>query len=164
MKTKLGLTIVLVLAMAYVNAQDIKVPTTKDIQKTENDATKQVTSKANLGGLVGQLTSNLSDKAFTSDFLKKKDSFTKSTAGTTDAAGLSSSLQTLQGGLAPTAMDKGWSTVKGKWLKDAKTANSIKSVAGLTQTLESHITPSVFKGEWTKTKPVWESALGTLSK
>lgn len=164
MKTRFGLIIALFLAAACVSAQDIKLPSSKDVQKTTNDASKQVTSQADLGGLVGQLTNNLSDKAFTDEFKKKKDSFSKSVSNTKDAAGLSSSLQTLEKGLAPSTMDAGWGAVKGKWVKDAKTANTVKSVAGLTQTLESHISPSVFKGDWAKAKPVWESALGALAK
>jgi hypothetical protein len=164
MKTKLSLLIALFLAVACVNAQEIKMATSKDLNKATTTATKQVTTKADLGTLVSQLTNNLSDMAFTTDFLKKKDSFTKTASGTTDAAGLSSSLQTLQGGLAPIALDKGWGMAKTKWLKDAKTANDVKSLAGLTQTLESHISPTVFKGTWQKTKPVWESALNTLAK
>jgi len=164
MKTRFYLIMALFLAVAYVSAQEIKVPSSKDVQKTTNEATKQVTSQADLGGLVGQLTNNLSDKAFTNEFKKKKDSFSKSVSNTKDASGLSSSLQTLEKGLAPAAMDAGWGAVKGKWIKDAKTSNTVKSVAGLTQTLESHISPSVFKGDWAKTRPVWESALGALVK
>ncbi|MGA3013934.1 MAG: hypothetical protein ABSD71_07850 [Bacteroidales bacterium] len=164
MNAKITLLIALVLVVGCINAQDIKVPSSKDVNKATATATKQVTSKADLGTLVSQLTNNLSDKAFTSDFLKKKESFTKTTSGTTDAAGLSSSLQTLQGGLVPNALDKGWGMAKTKWLKDAKSANDLKSVAGLTQTLESHISPAVFKSDWQKTKPVWESALNTLAK
>jgi hypothetical protein len=164
MKTRFCLLMSLLLAASLIKAQELTVPKSKDLQKAKSETTKQVTSQANLGGLVGQLTENLSDKAFTDEFKKKKDDFTKSAGNTKDAAGLSSSLQTLQGGLLPTAMDAGWGAVKGKWIKDAKTANTIKTVAGLTQTLESHISPSAFKGDWVKTRPAWESALGSLAK
>jgi hypothetical protein len=51
-----------------------------------------------------------------------------------DPVGLSSALQSLQGGLIPTAMDAGWGSFKGKWIKNAKT------------------------------KPAWEDALSTLAK
>jgi hypothetical protein len=164
MKTRFCLLITLALAASIIRSQDLNVPKSKDLQKAKSETTKQATSQANLGGLVGQLTENISDKAFTDEFKKKKDDFTKSANNTKDAAGLSSSLQTLQGGLLPTAMDAGWGAVKGKWIKDAKSANTIKTVAGLTQTLESHISPSVFKGEWVKARPAWESALGSLTK
>ncbi|MBL7111093.1 MAG: hypothetical protein ISS19_04045 [Bacteroidales bacterium] len=81
-----------------------------------------------------------------------------------DAAGASSTLQSLQGGLVPGALDAGWGKVKDSWIKNAKTANTVKSVASLAGTLESHINDKYFKGSWAKARPAWQAALNTLSK
>ena len=81
-----------------------------------------------------------------------------------DAAGASSALQSLQGGLLPSAMDAGWGKVKDKWIKDAKTAKTVKSVAGVAGTLESNISGKFFKGNWATARPAWEAALSTLAK
>ena len=164
MKTGISFIIAFFLVAGLATAQDLKLPSSKDVQKTTNEVAKQTTPQANLGSLIGQLTNNLLDKSFTSEFKAKKESFTKSLSSTSDASGLSKALQTLQGGLAHTAMDATWSSVKTKWIKDAKTANAIQSVASLTKILESHINQSAFKGSWAQARPVWQSALATLAK
>ena len=150
-----------------VQAQNIKLPATPDVKKVEQSAKTEAvktTEQANIGSLIGQLTGNISDDALTGAFKKDKGDFINKTGSIKDAAGAASALQTLQGGLLPTAMNTGWGTVKDKWLKDAKTASSVKQVAGLTQTLESNVGSKFFKGSWAKARPAWQTALGTLSK
>jgi len=127
MKTRFCLLVSLVLVVSPCQRPGSQSSYSKDVQKTTDNATKQVTSQANLGSLVGQLTNNLSDKAFTGEFKKKKDSFTKSVSGYHRCCRISKSLQTLEGGLAPAAMDAGWGAVKGKWIKDAKSATTGKN-------------------------------------
>jgi len=153
---------------AYVSqAQNIKVPTSSDVKKVEQSVTSEAaktTNQASIGNLIGQLTSNISDNAFTDSFKKTKGDFISKTNNIKDATGASNALQTLQGGLLPTAMDAGWSKVKDKWVKDAKTANTIKGVAGVAGTLESNINDNFFKGTWAKARPAWQAALGALAK
>jgi hypothetical protein len=156
-----------VLLVSCIQAQNIKVPTSTDVKKAEQSAkseTAKVTETANIGSLIGQLTNNISDEALTSSFKKNKGDFISKTNNVKDAAGASSALQTLQGGLLPGAMDAGWGSVKDKWIKDAKTANTVKTVAGLTGTLESNLGDKYFKGTWAKARPAWQTALSTLSK
>lgn len=166
MKTKLFL-ISFILAAFLSQAQDLKLPTSVDTKKAEQSVKAEAaktTGQANIGSLIGQLTSNISDNAFTDSFKKNKGDFISKTNNISDAAGASSALQSLQGGLLPTAMDAGWGSVKGKWLKDAKTANTVKGVAGVAGTLESNISDSFFKGTWAKARPAWQAALGALAK
>jgi len=150
-----------------LQAQNIKLPGNADVKKAEQTVkseTTKVTEQASIGNVIGQLTSNLSDDAFTESFKKGKGDFVSKTNGVKDAAGASSALQTLEAGLLPGAMDAGWGSVKGKWLKDAKTANTVKTVAGLAGTLESNVNDKYFKGSWATARPTWQAALNTLSK
>lgn len=155
MKNKIILLIAFVLAVMIADAQDVSVPSS--VQPGQ-------ASQKGLGALIGQLTDNLSDKAFTSDFLAKKGDFTSSVTNTSDAPGLSNSLQTLEKGLDPSAMDKGWSAIRSRWITDAQSASRIETVAALAQKLESNIDPSYFKGDWAEVKQVWESALGAVAR
>jgi hypothetical protein len=166
MKTKIFF-ISFILSAFLSQAQDLKLPTSIDTKKAEQSVKTEAaktTGQANIGSLIGQLTSNISDNAFTDSFKKNKGDFISKTNNISDAAGASSALQSLQGGLLPTAMDAGWGSVKGKWLKDAKTANTVKSVAGVAGTLESNISDSFFKGTWATARPAWQAALGALAK
>lgn len=150
-----------------VNAQSLKVPSSTDTKKAQTDLNGQassVSNQASIGNLIGELTNNISDDAFTDSFKKEKGDFIKKTNEATDAAGASSALQSLQAGLLPTAMDAGWTKVKSSWLTDAKAANSIKSVAGVTSQLESYVGDKFFKGSWSSARPSWQAALNTLSK
>ena len=161
------LLIVFVLFAFGMQAQDIKVPTSTDVKKTEQNVKTEAaktTSQANIGSLIGQLTSNISDNAFNDKFKKNKSDFISKVDKVSDAAGASSAIQSLQGGLLPTAMDAGWGKVKDKWIKDAKTANTVKSVAGVAGTLESNISSKYFKGSWASARPAWEAALSALAK
>ena len=154
--------------VAYaLQAQTLKVPTKADAGKAQENmktVAGPAANQANIGSLIGQLTDNISDDALTDSFKKNKTGFVKNLANVNDAAGASSALQTLQGGLLPTAMDAGWGKVKDKWLKDTKAANSLKSVAGVTSTLESNIGDKFFKGSWAKARPAWQAGLSALSK
>ncbi len=166
MKTR-TLLVFFVLASFLCHAQNIKLPTTTDVKKVEQNVKTEAaktTDKANIGSLIGQLTSNISDKAFTDSFKKNKGDFISKANNIKDAAGASSALQSLQGGMLPTAMDAGWGAVKTKWVKDAKTANTVKSVASVAGTLESNINQSAFKGTWAQARPAWQAALGALAK
>ncbi len=166
MKTRTFL-LCFIMSAFLIQAQTLKVPTTKDVKKAEQSTKTEVaktTDQASIGSLIGQLTGNISDNSFTDSFKKNKSDFVAKTNTIKDAAGASTALQSLQGGLLPTAMDAGWGSVKGKWLKDAKTANTVKSVAGLTGTLEKNLNPSVFKGSWGQARPAWQAALGALAK
>ncbi|MCX6280351.1 MAG: hypothetical protein NTU51_00125 [Bacteroidetes bacterium] len=166
MKTT-SLLICFVLFAFGIQAQNIKLPTNTDVKKAEQSATTEVgktTSQANIGNLIGQLTNGISDNAFTDSFKKNKTAFVSKVNNVSDAAGASSALQTLQGGLLPTAMDAGWGKVKDKWVKDAKTANTVKTVAGVAGTLESNISGKYFKGSWATARPAWEAALSALAK
>ncbi len=166
MRTTVSL-IFLVLFAFGMQAQNIKVPTTTDVKKAEQSVTTEATkaaSQANIGSLIGQLTNGISDNAFTDSFKKNKTDFVSKVGNVSDAAGASSALQTLEGGLLPTAMDAGWGKVKDKWVKDAKTAKTVKSVAGIAGTLESNISPKYFKGNWATARPAWQAALSTLAK
>jgi hypothetical protein len=145
-------------------SQNLKVPKTDDLKKSGETVQKTTTAPANMGNLLGELTNNISDNAFTEDFKKQKSGFTDKVNKTTDASGLGGSLAMLGGGLKTGAMDAGWGAVKDKFVKDAKSATTIKTVAGLAGQLESHISPSSFKGTWGQARPVWQSALNTLSK
>lgn len=156
-----------VLFACAIQAQTLKVPTKSDAAKAKENLkteTAPVSNQANIGNLLSQLTNNISDDAFTDSFKKNKTGFLSSLGNVGDAAGASKALQTLQGGLLPTAMDSGWGKVKDKWLKDTKAANSVKSVAGVTSTLESNIDDKYFKGNWAKVRPAWQAGLNTLSK
>jgi hypothetical protein len=166
MKTR-TLFICFVLAAFLSHAQDLKLPTSNDVKKAEQSVKTEAaktTSQANIGSLIGQLTGNISDNAFTDKFKKSKGDFITKTNKITDGAGASTALQSLQAGLLPTAMDAGWGKVKDKWVKDAKTANTVKSVAGVAGTLESNINDSFFKGTWAQARPAWQAALGALAK
>jgi uncharacterized protein YidB (DUF937 family) len=156
---------VLVTMCCYgVQAQNIKLPST-DTRKVEQAVkTETGANQASIGSIIGQLTSNISDEAFTDTFKKGKGDFISKTNGVKDAAGASSALQSLEAGLLPTAMDAGWGSVKNKWIKDAKTANTVKTVAGLAGTLESNLSDKYFKGTWATARPAWQTALSTLSK
>lgn len=150
-----------------IQGQTLKVPAKTDVNKAQENVKTgagPAASQANIGSLIGQLTDNISDDALTDSFKKNKTGFVKNLANVKDAAGAASALQTLQGGLLPTAMDAGWGKVKDKWLKDTKAANSIKSVAGVTSTLESNIGDKFFKSNWTKARPAWQAGLSALSK
>jgi hypothetical protein len=156
-----------VLFVCGIQAQTLKVPTKADAAKTQESIkteTNKATSQANIGSLIGQLTNNVSDNALTDTFKKDKAGFVNNLSKVNDAEGASKALQTLQGGLLPTAMDAGWAKVKDKWLKDAKTANSVKSVAGLASTLESNISVKNFKSSWAQARPTWQAGLNALSK
>ncbi len=156
-----------VMSACLVQAQNIKVPTSSDVKKVEQSVTSEAaktTNQVSIGNLIGQLTGNISDNAFTDTFKKNKGDFISKTNNIKDASGASSALQTLQGGLLPTAMDAGWSKVKDKWVKDAKTASTIKGVAGVAGRLESNINDSFFKGTWSQARPAWQAALGALAK
>ncbi|MEI7724133.1 MAG: hypothetical protein WCK09_03465 [Bacteroidota bacterium] len=164
---KLFLFLLTVLLGYGIQAQNIKLPTSTDVKKAEQSAKSEagkVTEQANIGSVISQLTSNISDDALTSSFKKNKGDFISKTNNVKDAAGASSALQSLQGGLLPTAMDAGWGSVKDKWVKDAKTASTVKTVAGLAGTLESNISDKYFKGSWASARPAWQAALSTLSK
>jgi hypothetical protein len=156
-----------ILLITGIHAQNLKVPGSTDVKKAEqsvkNESSK-ATGTTNIGSLIGQLTSNISDEALTGAFKKNKSDFISKTNNVKDAAGASSALQSLQGGLLPTAMNAGWGSVKDKWVKDAKTANTVKSVAGLAGSLESNINSKFFKGNWAQARPAWQTALNTLSK
>lgn len=157
----------LVLFSLGIQAQSLKTPTTTEVKKADQSVqTGAVTTanQASIGSLIGQMTNNISDDAFTDSFKKDKSDFIKKADNIQDPAGASSALQTLQDGLLPTALNAGWGAVKGKWLQDSKSAKTIQDVAGLTGTLESNINPKVFKGEWAKVRPGWQTALKTLSK
>jgi hypothetical protein len=150
-----------------MQAQNIKVPTSSDVKKTEQSVkteASKISSQAGIGSLIGQLTSNISDNAFTDSFKKNKGDFISKVNNVIDASGASSALQSLQGGLLPSAMDAGWGKVKDKWVKNAKTAKTLKSVAGVAGTLESKINGKYFKGGWATARPAWEAALSTLAK
>ena len=150
-----------------VRAQNINIPTSGDLKKVEQNLkseTGKTISQANVGSLIGQLTNNISDNALTDSFKKSKGDFISKVNNVKDPSGASSALQTLQGGLLPSAMDAGWGSVKNKWVKDAKTASTVKSVAGLAGTLETNISDKYFKGNWAKARPAWQAALGALSK
>ncbi|MEI7983631.1 MAG: hypothetical protein WCI71_18430 [Bacteroidota bacterium] len=164
---KLSMLICLLLFFTGIKAQDIKLPTTNDIKKAEQTVQTEaakVTNQANIGQLIGQLTSGISDGAFTDAFKKNKGSFLGKANNIKDAAGASSAIQSLQGGLLPTAMDAGWSKVKTKWIKDAKMAKTVKSVAGVAEQLESNISDKFFKPDWLKARPAWQAALSAISK
>jgi len=150
-----------------MHAQDLKLPTSADVKKAEQSATTEaakVTSQANIGSLIGQLTNGISDNAFTNAFKKNKSDFVSKTSNIKDAAGASSALQSLQGGMLPSAMDAGWGKVKDKWIKNAKAAKTVKDVAGAAGTLESNISSKYFKGNWATARPAWQAALSTLAK
>jgi len=156
-----------ILAASFVQAQTVKVPTkvnSDKAQETLKTEAGKTTDQAGIGSLIGQLTNNISDEAFTDSFKKNKSGFVSNLNNVKDAAGAANALQTLQGGLLPSAMDSGWGKVKDKWLKDTKTASSIKSVAGVTSTLESNINDKYFKGSWVKARPAWQAGLNTLAK
>jgi uncharacterized protein YidB (DUF937 family) len=156
-----------IFVVSALQAQTLKVPTKADAGKAQENikaAASPAASQANIGSLIGQLTDNISDDALTDSFKKNKTGFVKNLANVNDAAGAASALQTLQGGLLPTAMDAGWGKVKDKWLKDTKVASSIKSVAGVTSTLESNIGDKFFKGSWANARPAWQAGLSALSK
>ena len=163
-------SIIVLIAVLFgygIQAQNIKLPTSTDVKKAEQSAkseTSKVTEQASIGNVISQLTSNISDDALTSSFKKNKGDFISKTNNVKDAAGASSALQSLQGGLLPTAMDAGWGSVKDKWVKDAKTATTVKTVAGLAGTLESNVSDKYFKGSWASARPAWQAALSTLSK
>ena len=162
-----ALLICLVFFAFTMNAQDLKLPTSNDVKKAEQNVkteTNKATSQANIGSLIGQLTNNISDKSLTDSFKKNKSAFVNKVNNIKDASGASSALQSLQSGILPSAMDAGWAKVKDKWIKDAKTANTLKSVAGVTSTLESNINSSSFKGNWATARPAWQTALSTLAK
>jgi hypothetical protein len=166
MKTASIFLLTLLLGLG-IQAQNIKLPGSADVKKVEQNVkseTGKVTEQANIGNVISQLTSNISDDALTSTFKKNKSDFISKTNNVKDAAGASSALQTLQGGLLPTAMDAGWGSVKDKWVKDAKTASTVKTVAGLAGTLESNVSDKFFKGSWATARPAWQAALSTLSK
>ena len=166
MKTNLIL-IFAVLLVYGIQAQTIKVPAKTDVTKAQESVTTEANkanSQANIGSLIKQLTSNISDNAFTDVFKKNKAGFLSSLGSIKDVAGASSALQKLQGGLLPSAMDAGWSKVKDKWLKDVKAASSLKSVAGLVSTLESNISSSFLKKSWAQARPAWQAGLNALSK
>ncbi len=161
------LFVCMILFAFIVNAQDLKLPTSKDVKNAERGVKSEAaktTGQANIGSLIGQLTSNISDKSLTDSFKKNKGDFINKVSSVNDAAGASSALQTLQGGILPSAMDAGWGKVKDKWVKDAKTANTVKSVAGVAGTLEKNINSSAFKGSWSSARPAWQAALSTLAK
>jgi hypothetical protein len=164
MKKKLFFIIAIFATCLVGYTQNLKVPKTDDLKKSGEAVQKTATAPANMGNLVGELTNNISDKAFTEDFKKQMAGFTEKVTKTSDAAGLGSSLATLGGGLKASAMDAGWGAVKNKFVKDAKSATTLKTVAGLATQLESHISPGSFKGTWTQARPVWQNALSTLSK
>jgi len=156
-----------VLFACGIQAQTIKVPTQADANKAQENLkteTTKATGQANIGSLIGQLTSNISDNALTDAFKKNKAGFINSLSSVSDAAGASTALQKLQGGLLPTAMGAGWSKVKDTWLKDTKAANSLKGVASAASTLESNISSKFFKSSWASAKPTWEAGLKALSK
>jgi len=156
-----------VLIVLGISAQSLKVPSTADTKKAQSELNNQSSALADqtsIGSLIGQLTENISDDAFTDSFKKDKGDFIKKTNEVKDAAGASSALQSIQGGLLPMAMDAGWSKVKSNWLTNAKAANSIKSVAGITSQLESNISDKYFKGSWASMRPSWQAALNSLSK
>lgn len=163
-------SILLLFTMVFVlgmNAQSLKVPSTTDTKKAQSSLNSQASSvadQASIGSLIGQLTDNISDDAFTDSFKKDKGDFIKKTNEVTDAAGASSALQSLQAGLLPMAMDAGWSKVKSSWLTDAKAANTVKSVAGVTSMLESNIGGKFFKGSWASARPAWQAALNSMAK
>jgi len=166
MKARL-LFIFFVLFAFGLQAQNVKIPTSTDVNKATKNATYEAakaTNQASIGSLIGQLTGNISDNAFTKSFKKNKSNFISKVNNVSDAAGASSALQSLQGGLLPSAMDAGWGKVKDKWIKDAKTAKTVKSVAGVAGTLESNISGKFFKGNWATARPAWEAALSTLAK
>ena len=155
------------LFVSGIQAQTLKVPAKTDATKAQESLkteTNNATGQANMGSLIGQLTNNISDNAFTDAFRNNKAGFINSLSSVKDIAGASSALQKLQGGLLPAAKDAGWSKVKDKWLKDTKAANSIKSVASSASLLESNISDKFFKGNWASVKPAWEAGLKTLSK
>lgn len=166
MKTKL-LIIGFILLGFGIQAQNIKVPTSGDLKRAEQNVkseAEKATSQVNIGSIIGQLTNNISSEAFIDSFNKNKGSFISKVNDIKDPSGASSALQTLQGGLLPSVMDAGWGSVKDKWVKDAKTANTVKTVAGLASILESNISDKYFKGDWVKARPAWQAALGALSK
>lgn|GEM_PF-840604 len=166
MKARLFLVCFVLFAFG-LQAQNLKVPTSTDLKKTEQSVkteASKTSSQAGIGSLIGQLTGNISDNSFTDSFKKNKGDFISKVNNVNDAAGASSALQSLQGGLLPSAMDAGWGKVKDKWLKDAKTANTVKSVAGVAGTLESNISGKYFKGSWATARPAWEAALSSLAK
>lgn len=150
-----------------VQAQTIKVPTKADAAKAQESVkneSNKATAQANIGSLIGQLTNNISENAFTDAFKKNKTGFANKLADIKDAAGAAGALQSLQGGLLPAAMGSGWGKVKDKWLKDVKAASSLKSVAGLVSMLESNIGNSFLKKSWTQARPAWQAGLNALSK
>jgi hypothetical protein len=150
-----------------MNAQSLKVPSTTDTKKAQSELSTQsstLADQASIGNLIGELTNNISDEAFTDSFKKEKGDFIKKTNEVTDAAGASSALQSLQAGLLPMAMDAGWSKVKSSWLTNAKAANSVKNIAGITSQLESYVGDSFFKGSWASARPAWQAALNSMAK
>jgi len=156
-----------VLFMCGIQAQTLKIPTKADATKAQENVkteTDKTTGQANIGSLIGQLTNNISDNAFTDTFKKDKTGFINKLAGVKDAAGAASALKTLQGGLLPAAMGAGWGKVKDTWLKDVKAAGSLKSVAGLASTLESNIGANFLKSSWAQARPAWQAGLSALSK
>ncbi len=156
-----------VLLALITQAQDIKVPTSSDIQASQQAmgaAVESTTTPVNIGGLLGQLAGNLSDDAFTESFKEKKSDFISEAGNIVNPEGASSALLSLQGGLVPSAMNAGWDAVKDSWIKDANTANTVKSVASLAGTLESQISDKYFSGTWATARPAWQAALSALSK
>jgi hypothetical protein len=156
-----------VLLISNIQAQTVKVPTKANTNAAQTDLNPESALSANqadIGNLIGQLTNNISDEAFTDSFKKNKSGFMSSLNNVKDAAGASNALQTLQGGLLQSAMDSGWGKVKDKWIKDTKGASSIKSVASAASTLESNINDKFFKGNWAKARPAWQAGMNTLSK
>ena len=134
MKT-FGFLVLIFTISVGLQAQSLKTGTSTDLKKadqTVQTGAATVASQANIGSLIGQLTSNISDDAFTDAFKKDKSDFISKTSKISDAAGAASAIQSLQGGLLPSAMDAGWGAVKSKWLADSKSANTIQQVAGLT--------------------------------
>ena len=162
-----ALLISLALFAFGMQAQDLTVPTSKDVKNAEQNVKTEaakVTDQANIGSLIGQLTNGISDNAFTDSFRKNKSDFVNKVNKVSDAAGASSALQSLQGGMVPAAMDAGWGKVRDKWIKDTKTAKTVKDVAGVAGTLESNISGKYFKGNWATARPAWQAALSALAK
>lgn len=159
--------LVVILFVSIVQAQLPKLPTKADLSKAQQSVkseTATVTDQVNPGSLISTLTNNISDTAFTDSFKKNKGSFLSSISSVKDAAGAGKALQTLQGGLLPSAMIKGWASIKDKWIKDAGTASTLKSFAGSAGILESNISDKFFKSSWIKAHPAWEAGLKALSK
>jgi len=161
------LIILAILVVCAVQAQLPKLPSKADMTKAQQSVkseTAGVTDQANPGGLISTLTNNISDTAFTDSFKKNKSGFLSSLSNVKDASSAGKALQTLQGGLLPSAMSKGWATIRDKWIKDAGTASTLKSFAGSAGTLESNISDKFFKSSWVKAHPAWEAGLKALSK